>query len=169
MDERQETSMTDKDKIPLLKDEYLFLEKTFEDFDARLMTIKGWSATVAIAAIGLGFYQNSYLWLFAAGASAIFWILEATWKVYQYNYRPRIETLEEAFQENKFSEITPLQISRSWFESHRPLRERTLGFPMVRTLFIPIVLFPHFVIGLIGIILFVLEWKGVIHVPRPSK
>jgi hypothetical protein len=60
-----------------------FLEKAYEDFDTRLMTIKGWAATVATAAIGLGFYQNSYLWLFAAGASVVFWYLGSIWKVYQ--------------------------------------------------------------------------------------
>ena len=63
-------------KLQLLKDEYLLLQRIYEDFDSRALTIKGWSATVGIAAIGVGFYQSSYLWLFAAGSSAVFWFLE---------------------------------------------------------------------------------------------
>jgi hypothetical protein len=34
-------------------DEYLLLQKFYEDFDARIVTIKGWSATIGMAAIGV--------------------------------------------------------------------------------------------------------------------
>lgn len=40
--------MEDKEKIPLLKDEHLLIQKTYKDFDVRLMTMKDWSA-IAIA------------------------------------------------------------------------------------------------------------------------
>jgi hypothetical protein len=168
MDEPQATGMTDAEKIPLLKDEYLLLEKAYEDYDARLMTIKGWGATVAIAAIGLGFYQNSYLWLFAAGASVVFWYLESIWKVYQYNYDPRIEMLECAFRENQFSKIAPFQISDSWWKSDEQRRIQTHGFPFLNTMIKPSVYFPHAVTVSIGVVLFVLEWQGVLHIPRPQ-
>ncbi len=32
-------------KLGLLKDEYLLLQRLYEDFDGRVITIKGWSAT----------------------------------------------------------------------------------------------------------------------------
>jgi hypothetical protein len=172
--------MTDKDKmslqdkIPFLKDEYLFLEKSYEDFDARLMTIKGWSATVAVAAIGLGFYQSPYLWLFAAGASLIFCILEATWKVFQYNYRGRIEALEKAFRTNNFSEIEPFQIYKSWDNALQKSHERTPGFTFLSktfhftfftTIYLPIVWFPHAITAVVGVILFILWLLGIYDLP----
>ena len=158
--------MTDTEKIPLLKDEYLFLEKAYEDYDARLMTIKGWGATVAIAAIGLGFYQNSYLWLFAAGASVVFWYLESIWKVYQNNYATRIKTLECAFRENQFSKIAPFQIYNSWWESDQKVRKETKQLTFLRTMWNPNIFFPHVVTAFVSVGLFVLEWLGVLHIPR---
>lgn len=52
--------MEDEEKIPLLKNKYLVLQKAYEDFGARLMTIKGWSATVAIAHYGR--LKRKYYW-----------------------------------------------------------------------------------------------------------
>jgi hypothetical protein len=54
-------------KTGLLKDEYFLLQKFYEDRDGRIVTIKGWSATVGMAALGGGFYQSRFLWPFAAG------------------------------------------------------------------------------------------------------
>jgi hypothetical protein len=158
--------MEEKDKIALLREEYFFLQKTYEDFDVRLMTIKGWSSSVAIAAIGVGFYQSRFLWLFAAGASLVFWVLEATWKVYQYNHRARLVELERAFQTGSFREVSPLQSYRTWFASHSERRRRTHGLPIADTLFIPIVFFPHAVTLLVAAVLFLLEANGAISVPR---
>jgi hypothetical protein len=67
-------------KSQFLKDEYLLLQRFYEDLDGRIVTIKGWSSTIAIAAIGSGFWQSRFLWLFAAGASLVFWAIEALWK-----------------------------------------------------------------------------------------
>jgi len=44
--------MNNDTKASFLKDEYLLLQRIYEDFDQRAMTIKGWSATIAVAAIG---------------------------------------------------------------------------------------------------------------------
>jgi len=78
--------MENATKITLLRDEYLLLQNFYENFDTRIVTIKGWSATVGMAAIGGGFYQTRYLWLFGAAASVIFWLIEALWKSFQYMY-----------------------------------------------------------------------------------
>src|SRR2546422_10117971 len=56
--ETEEERMDRATRITLLKDEYLLLQKFYEDFDARVVTIKGWSASIGIAAIGGGFYQS---------------------------------------------------------------------------------------------------------------
>ena len=96
--------METRTKISLLKDEYLLLQKFYEDFDARIVTIKGWSATIGMVAIGGGFYQSHYLWLFASGAAVIFWLIESVWKSFQYMYGPRIQEIEEAFQKDEFND-----------------------------------------------------------------
>jgi hypothetical protein len=108
--------MDEKTKISLLGNEYSLLQQFYEDFDKRILGIKGWSATIAIAAIGGGFYQTRLLWLFAAGASLVFWLLETIWKGFQYCYSPRIELLERAFREDKFENVAPFQIGKSWYK-----------------------------------------------------
>jgi hypothetical protein len=110
------------EKIQLLKDEYLLLQRFYEDFDTRVLTIKGWSATIGIAAIGVGFYQSTYVWLFAAGASLAFWFLEALWKSFQYCHGPRIEQIERAFRDEDFANVRPFQIYTSWNAAWRMTR-----------------------------------------------
>jgi len=103
---------------------YLLLQNFYEGFDTRIITIKGWSATVGMAAIGGGFYQTHYLWLFAAAASLIFWLVEALWKSFQYMYSPRIQQLEKAFASGEFAGIAPFQVYTSWFAA---LQEQGFG------------------------------------------
>jgi hypothetical protein len=144
-------------KIALLKDEYLLLQRFYEDFDGRIVTIKGWSVTVGMVAIGGGFYQSRYLWLFASAAALVFWFVESLWKSFQYMYGPRIEAIEAAFRKDEFSNIVPLQIYSSWF---KVFEKRGFGFwENVR---IGIVAFPHAVILVAGAGLFLLYVFGVI-------
>lgn len=147
-------------KIGLLKDEYLLLQKFYEDFDARIMTIKGWSATIGMVAIGGGFYQTHYLWLFAAGVVVIFWLLEATWKSFQYMYGPRIVEIEDAFRKDKFSDIVPLQVYSSWFDT---FQER--GFGIWESVRLGIVAFPHAVVLTAGGVLYFLHFFGFLAGP----
>lgn len=153
--------MKSESKAAYLKDEYLLLQKFYEDYDARIITIKGWSATIGMAAIGAGFYQSHFLWLFAAGAALVFWVLEGLWKSFQYMYAPRIQVLEEAFLNDAFDSVAPFQVYTSWF-AH--LQEN--GFQLVRNMLLGLVAFPHAVTLLFGIGLFVLEVLGWIAVPR---
>ena len=148
-------------KIPLLRDEYLLLQKFYEDFDFRIVTIKGWSATIGMAAIGGGFYQTHYLWLFGAAAAVVFWFVEALWKSFQYMYGPRIELIEKAFASDDFSRIVPLQIYSSWFKT----LEKN-GFGIFGNLRLGIVAFPHFITVIAGIALFVLHALGWIALPH---
>jgi len=147
--------MEDAIKVSMLKDEYLLLQKFYEDFDARIVTIKGWSATIGMAAIGGGFYQTHYLWLFGAAVAVVFWLVEALWKSFQYMYAPRIELIEKAFASDDFSDIAPLQIYSSWFET---LQEH--GFGIFGNLCLGIVAFPHIITVVAGIALFALHVLG---------
>jgi hypothetical protein len=142
-------------KIGLLKDEYLLLQKFYEDFDARIMTIKGWSATIGLAAIGAGVYQTPWLWLFAAGSALVFWSLEAVWKSLQYMYRPRIRAIEQAFATGEFSQIAPLQAYASWFDAFE--QQGLCVFARMR---MGIVAFPHAITLVIGMTLFLARLAG---------
>ena len=153
--------MDEKTKLSLLKDEYSMLQQFYEDFDKRILSIKGWSATIAIAAIGGGFAQTRYLWLFAAAASLVFWLLESLWKGFQYMYAPRIEQLEEVFRKGNFDNVAPLQIYTSWFEV---FQER--GFQISSTFRMGIVSFPHVITLIAGTALFLLETFNVISIAR---
>ena len=150
--------MDEKTKITLLKDEYAMLQQFYEDFDKRILGIKGWSATIAIAAIGGGLqYRIPYLWLFAAAASLVFWLLESTWKRFQYLYAPRIAKIEEMFREQDFDEIDALQIYTSWFEAFEEE-----GWNIFSTFRMGIVMFPHVVTLIVGTLLFALYLLKVI-------
>jgi hypothetical protein len=147
--------VTENSTAAHLKDEYLLLQKFYEDYDARVITIKGWSATIGMAAIGAGFYQSRFLWLFAAGAALVFWVLEALWKSFQYLYTPRIIVIEEAFRTNSFAHVAPFQVYSSWFAQFGES-----GLHVTRNMFGGIVAFPHAVTLVAGLALFVAEALG---------
>jgi hypothetical protein len=155
------SSIPNEVKIGLLKDEYLALQKFYEDLDDRIMKIKGWSATIGLAAIGAGFYQSPYLWPFAALAGLVFWSLESVWKSFQYSYAPRIEAIEKVFRTGNFDEIEPLQIYTSWFKAFNKS-----GFDFFANMRLAIVLFPHIIPVVLGLALFIAESIGWMHIVR---
>jgi len=114
-----------------LAQEYLFLQKAVEDFDARALTIKAWSVTFSASGLGLAYQQDKpALLLVAAGSAAAFWIVEAVWKYYQYGIYPRIFAIEAWFRGHAPDEPSaPFQISTSWFnvEPHRAKRRAEQG------------------------------------------
>jgi hypothetical protein len=149
-----EKRMSTETKVSLLKDEYLLIQKQYEDFDGRIITIKGWSATLGLASLGAGFQYTKNLWLVAAGISAIFWILEAIWKTFQYCYEDRIELLEEAFRSEDFDAIHPLQIYTAWFE----VFQKTGYLKAVgRNMKLLLVFFPHIVTVVAGPTIYLLN------------
>jgi len=94
--------MDDQERRAFLKDEYLFLQNQYEDFDRRSLTIKGWLSTGAIAAIALSFnssYKDVYVVpILVASIAAVFWYLEAYWKLFQYALADRIRVIEAYFR-----------------------------------------------------------------------
>lgn len=139
-------------KLGFLKDEYLLLQKLYEDFDTRVITIKGWSATIGLAAIGTGFIYSRFLWLYAAGIGIVFWVLEAIWKSFQYNYSPRLVALEEGFESGNIDRIEPFQIYSEWNKAFQGS-----GYAVLGNMRLPLVFFPHIVPVLAGPILFLLN------------
>src|SRR5215218_3539116 len=78
-----------------LQAEYAKLADIVSAFDQRLLTIKGWGVTLSLASLGLGFQQDHYgLFLVAAASGIAFWLLEATTKMHQIRYYPRMGDIE---------------------------------------------------------------------------
>jgi hypothetical protein len=145
-------------KLDLIKQEYFKLQDFYEDFDKRIQTIKGWSITVALAAIAAGLnYKNEYLGLFAAISSFVFWIIDATWKSFQYHYRPRIAEIEEKMRAEDITDIKPLQIYASWGDSYRQKK-----YTPIKLFSYSIVYIPHLPIVLIGLAFFLFQHYHII-------
>jgi type IV secretory pathway TrbD component len=80
-----------------LQREYYAILDVVTSFDQRIMTVKGWSVTLSLAALGLGFQQNhSALFALAAVTGLGFWLIEVTTKRWQLRYYPRMRDIELA-------------------------------------------------------------------------
>lgn len=116
LDEREHRSF--------LKDEYLLLQNQYEDYDRRSLTIKGWVGSGAAAALALAF-NSSYraallIPVFVALIAAVFWYLEAYWKVFQYSLADRIRVIEAYFRDDADILVphpAPFQAYNFWYES----------------------------------------------------
>ena len=104
-------------KLDLLLAEYLQLQKSVEEFDARALTIKAWSVTLSAAGIVTAYVQTVPFVLVVSALSAlVFWLVEASWKVNQQAFYKRIREIEGAMRTGN-PEIAPLQIASSWSAS----------------------------------------------------
>jgi len=104
--------------MDLLGKEYFHLQSVIEGFDAKSLTIKAWSVSLAGAIAGSSaFTDNKMVILYASVVSLMFWFIDGSWKTFQYaNYR-RIDHIEE-FMGGKKKEIDNLQIASSWMKSY---------------------------------------------------
>ena len=138
----------DHDVVELLKDEYLHLQKTVEDFDQRALTIKAWSVTTSMAGIAASFLHKdaTVISLLAALASLSFWMTEALWREFQQCYYPRIVHLEDAFSTGDATQ-RPFRIHRTWSETFHVYNVRRY----LQIALWPHVMFPHIFIVLFGI------------------
>jgi len=134
--------MTPEQRMQFLKDEYFFLQSTYEDFDRRALTIKSWAIPAYVAGIAVAYDRGEPLiWEALAVAAAVFWYIEAKWKVFQYAYQGRIRELEAGFAEpSRLNDIAPLQITRHWFADYRTGKSR---LPAVACQ--PFVALPHLI------------------------
>lgn len=136
-----------------LKEEYFHLQKVIEDFDSKSITIKAWSVTLSMSGIGAAFIKDKCIILLLSGISALlFWIVEASWKHFQFSYYSRIREIEK-FARGELSQISPLQINTSWKQSYH---ERGL-FRFLSIFLQAHVLLPHGIIFIVGITLYLLR------------
>jgi hypothetical protein len=178
---------SDRDRLhDDLQAEYAKITEIVSAFDQRLLTIKGWGVTLSLASLGLGFQQNHYgLFLVAAVSGLAFWLVEATTKVHQMRYYPRMGDIEFIAYELYRAETpngpasSPL-IDWSWYmawprlrrlKSDDPKRKLDPQVPrpwpneqtgrVLRPWMFPHVALPHVVSFVVGTVLFVLGLCGV--------
>jgi hypothetical protein len=78
-----------------LSKEYYATLDVVSKYDGWLLIVKGWSVTLSLASLGLGFQQRHYaLFALAALTGAAFWFLDGLMKGYQYRYYVRMREIE---------------------------------------------------------------------------
>ena len=157
------------DKVGYLKEEYFFLQSQYEDFDKRSLSIKGWIAGGALAALGFAVKATpgkatGFACIAAASIALSIWILEANWKMFQYGLRDRIRILEAFFRGQTdilFKDPAPFQIYHWWSichvngnpiypnEKHRP---RPLWLRFLKVAAEPFVCLPYVVLIALSLI-----------------
>jgi len=106
-----------------LRDEYLFLQQQYEDYDKRSLTIKSWVSSGAAAALALAFNASSmFVTVIVAIIVLVTWYLEAYWKLFQYALADRIRIIEAYFRNDPdvlFKNPDPFQTYHWWFKSYK--------------------------------------------------
>ena len=162
--------------------EYYRIADIVAAFDARLLTMKSWGVTFALATLALGFQQDHYgLFLVAATGGLAFWLIEGSVELHQMRYYPRMGDIE-AIAHELYGEQTargrvsaPL-IDWSWYTSWPRVRGgKSKGDPRVpepwpdvnqhpganrRILMYPHVALPHAIAVALGLVLFGLGLGG---------
>jgi len=97
-DDPKAVPLQDPDRLlDELSKEYYAVVGIVSAFDQRLMTIKGWSVTISLAALGFGFSRSHYaLFGVAAVTGAVFYIIDILTKRHQLRYYPRMRDIEIA-------------------------------------------------------------------------
>ena len=142
----------------ILKEEYLKLQDVVESFDQRALQIKGWSVTVSLAGMAAALIAKdvtpdlkAIAFAVSALAAIAFWIIEFSWKRFQWSFYPRIREIEAAFASGEA--IAPLQINASFTKAINRITSRDFTRP-----FYPFLMFPHAIIAAVGIFLAVQFW-----------
>lgn len=99
-DDSWPTEPMNRDPEGLRKDlgtEYYAILEVVSGFDQRELTVKGWSVTLSLAALGIGFAQGHAAYFALAAFSGLcFWVLEAAAKGHQLRYYSRMRDIEVA-------------------------------------------------------------------------
>lgn len=129
----------------LLEKEYFHLQSVIQNFDSKSLTIKAWSVSIAGGIAGSSaIVEKSEILLFAALVSLMFWFIDGSWKSFQYaNYR-RIWDIEK-YMRGACDDIDVLQMANSWSSSYHSQQLKR----MVKILFWPYVLLPHFAMSVL--------------------
>jgi hypothetical protein len=119
------SDLTDDQRRSYLKDEYMFLQAQYEDYDKRSLTIKGWTSGGAAGALAIAFNSSYrpaiFVLVIVAVIVAAIWYLEAYWKLFQYALADRIRIIEAYFRNDPdilVKNPAPFQIYHWWFKSY---------------------------------------------------
>ena len=179
MDEKTPPSTPGSDPTALRQDlmaEYQAILKIVSEFDGRIMIVKGWSVTLSLAGLALGFQTQHWALFALASATALgFWYMESMIKRHQMRYYPRMREIEvAAYGLNRVriadgSVISAPKIDWKWGDTGRgeaypdaPARRspdnlRTL---LRRAPWMAHVLVPHAIAVVLGVLLCVLVLSG---------
>ena len=148
--------MEENYRTSLFKEEYLHIQSTIEDFDGRMLTIKAWSVSFSLAALGGAFAAHaSEIFLIAALSALMFWLIEGFWKTFQVAYYDRSGKLEKYFS-GSCTDLEPMQIGSAWFAHWRKGGVKKL----LRIMLWPHVILPHGVVVVLGIVMYILSTIG---------
>lgn len=147
--------------------EYYFLQSEVGRFDQRSHGIKNWSIMVSFALIAAAFYRGiAELCLVASIASLLFWLTEARWKRFQKIHIERVKKLEAFFEGDgepyKGPRINKAFVNRLGSLSDGRNQE-------LRIMWLGNVRRPHHFIVVLGVLIFALDWFGVIPAEVLSK
>ena len=140
--------------------EYYFLQGEVGRFDQLSHGIKNWSITVSFALIAAAFYRGvPELCLVASVASLLFWLTEARWKRFQKIHIERVKKLE-AFFEGEGDPYKGPRINKAFVGRLGSLSEGRNQ--ELKIMWLGNVRRPHHFIVVLGILIFALDWFGVI-------
>jgi hypothetical protein len=75
--------------------EYYAILGVISSYDGWLLVVKGWSVTLSLASLGLGFQQQHFSLFGLAAVTALgFWFLDGLMKGYQFRYYVRMREIE---------------------------------------------------------------------------
>jgi hypothetical protein len=117
--------------------EYYAVLDVVSSYDGWLLIVKGWSVTLSLAALGLGFQQRHFaLFALAAVTGAAFWYLDGLMKGFQHRYYVRMREIEySAYLINRVrlggkygnKEISAPRIDMTWAYKGYRVGERPPG------------------------------------------
>jgi hypothetical protein len=161
-----------------LSREYYEIFHAVDEFDKRLITVKGWGVTLSLAALAWGFQYAHYgLFLVAALSGLTFWLVEGTMKRHQMRYYLRMREIEviqyERIPNETARTLSSPRIDSSWAYADKLYSgERTSGYhPEIEqgprksyqlAWLFPHVCFPHVVTVVAGLLLLCLGIYGVL-------
>ena len=161
-----------------LLQEYYALLGVVSEYDGRFFLVKGWSVTLSLAALGLGFDTQHFALFALAALSALgFWYLDALLKGHQMRCYSRMRDIEVAAYELNRVELADLgavsapRIDMTWgftgadgpdWRSDRPARRTPAEVRrmLLRRFVLPQVVLPHAVAVVLGSVLFVAALAG---------
>lgn len=148
--------------------EYFAVVSQISEHDGRMISVKGWSVTLSLTALGLGFQTGHYaLFMLAALTGAGFWFLNGLLKGHQVRHYARVREIEvvahalNAVDIEGTGPMSSPRIGWSWTQADRPpaapvlLTSDGIRRSLKLRFFYPNVMFPHLVAVALGAGLFI--------------